>query len=49
MIVVEFVAGGSLLDLLIRSGYYDDDTPSEIKSRLEYHQMIKFLYGLQPW
>ena len=46
MIVVEFVPGGSLLDLLIRSCYYNDDNLNEIKSRLEYYQMIKFLYEI---
>ena len=43
MIVVEFVPGGSLLDLLRGSAYYDDGNPSEIKSRLKYYQMINFL------
>ena len=46
MIVMEFVAKGSLLDLLIGSRYFDDHNPNEMKTRLEYNQMIKFLYDI---
>ena len=46
MIVMEFVARGSLLDLLIGRRYFDHHNPNEMNTRLEYHQMIKFLYDI---
>ena len=46
MLVFEFVAGGTLHDLLVQSRYYEEENPDEKKSRLNSEQLLRFMYGI---